>query len=126
LPVSIGYTTIKVFSGLQEEMMGKFRGTGHIPGAPGAWEVELEADWEKKEFIVHIPESGAKVTEFPGLMVQTIGTDEAVFRTRGIPTLQIHWWHVIKAPENNLWAMVLALPDESGTWRYCNLKLLRL
>jgi hypothetical protein len=103
--------------------MNKYSGIGHILGTPGHWDIELEVDWTKKEFIVHLPRSGAKITEFPGLLVQTIGTDEAVFRTRGISPLQIHWWHVIKAPQGNLWAMVLALPDEKGTWLFCSLPL---
>jgi len=43
--------------------MDKYRGTGHIPGAPESWDVELEADWSKKEFIVHLPKPAAKITE---------------------------------------------------------------
>ena len=65
--------------------MATFYGSGHLPGAPKVWDVELDADWEKKEFTVRIPAARAKLTEWPGLIVQTIGNEEAVFRTRGIP-----------------------------------------
>jgi len=100
-----------------------FRGSGHLPGAPKVWDVELDADWEKKEFVVRIPASGAKFTEWPGLMVQTIGDEEAVFRTRGIPPLQIHWWHVVKNSTGDLWVMVLVPPNEQGIWLNCGLRL---
>jgi hypothetical protein len=103
--------------------MATYKGSGHLPGAPAIWNVELEADWDKKEFIVHIPESGAPVTEFPGLMVQTIEDKEAVFRTRGIPPLQIHWWHIIMRRDGSLWGLVLSLPDDDGVWSQCGLLL---
>jgi hypothetical protein len=64
--------------------METFRGSGHLPGAPKAWDVELYADWKKKEFTVRIPAARANLTEWPGLMVQTIDDKEAVFRTRGM------------------------------------------
>ena len=101
--------------------MEKFFGTGHIPGAPKIWDVNLTADWEKKQFLVDIPDTGAKVSEWPGLMVQTIDSEEAVFRTRGIPPLQIHWWHVVKNSNGDVWVMVLALPNEKGIWLECGL-----
>src|SRR4030042_223153 len=103
--------------------METFRGSGHIPGAPKGWDVELDADWEKKEFVVRIPEARARLTEWPGLMVQTIGEEEAVFRTRGIPPLQIHWWHVVRSSGGDLWGMVLAPPNEEGLWLNCALRL---
>ena len=103
--------------------METFRGSGHLPGAPKVWDVELDADWEQKEFVVRIPASGAKFTEWPGLMVQTIGDEEAVFRTRGIPPLQIHWWHVVKNSTGDLWVMVLVPPNKEGIWLNCGLRL---
>jgi hypothetical protein len=80
------------------------------------WNVELDADWEKKEFSVRIPAARATLTEWPGLMVQTIDAEEAVFRTRGIPPLQIHWWHVVKDKTGDLW-------NEEGIWLNCGLRL---
>jgi hypothetical protein len=100
-----------------------FRGSGHLPGAPTIWEIELDSDWEKKEFTVRIPAARAKLTEWPGLMAQTIGGKEAVFRTNGIPPLQIHWWHIVKNSAGGLWAMVLVPPNEEGTWLNCGLRL---
>jgi len=100
-----------------------FHGSGHLPGAPKVWDIELDADWEKKEFTVRIPAARANLTEWPGLMVQTIGAEEAVFRTRGIPPLQIHWWHVVRNRAGGLWAMVLVPPNEEGTWLNCGLRL---
>ena len=103
--------------------METFRGSGHLPGATKVWDLELDADWEKREFVVRIPKSGAKLTEWPGLMVQIIGDGEAVFRTRGIPPLQIHWWHVVRNPSGGLWVMVLVPPNEEGVWLNCGLRL---
>ena len=103
--------------------METFRGSGHLPGAPQVWDIELDADWEKKEFTVRIPAARAKLTEWPGLMAQTIGGEESVFRTHGIPPLQIHWWHVVKNSTGGLWAMVLVPPNEEGIWLNCGLRL---
>ena len=103
--------------------MAKYKGSGHLPGAPEVWDIELEADWDKKEFIVHIPETDAPVTDFPGLMVETIDDKEAVFRTRGIPPLLVHWWHLVTRHDGSLWGLVLSLPDEDGVWLQCALKL---
>ncbi len=103
--------------------MEKFHGSGHIPGAPKIWNIDLNADWEKKEFSVHIPDAEQKITEWPGLMVQTIGNEEAIFRTRGIPPLQIHWWHVVKNASGDVWVMVLTLPNDEGVWLDCGLLL---
>jgi hypothetical protein len=103
--------------------MEVFRGTGHLPGASEVWDVELSAEWENKEFVVRIPATGSKFTEWPGLMAQTIGNDEAIFRTRGIPPLEIHWWHVVRSASGDLWAMVIALPSEEGIWLNCGLRL---
>jgi hypothetical protein len=100
-----------------------FHGSGHLPGAPKVLDVDLDADWEKKEFTVRIPAARANLTEWPGLMVQTIDDKEAVFRTRGIPPLQIHWWHVVKNSTGGLWAMVLVPPNEEGIWLNCGLRL---
>jgi hypothetical protein len=103
--------------------MERFRGAGHLPGAPAIWDIDLDADWEKKEFVVHIPATGAKVSEWPGLLVQTIDDKEAVFRTRGIPPIQVHWWHIAKNESGGLWAMVIAPPNDEGVWLDCGLKL---
>jgi len=103
--------------------METFRGSGHLPGALKVWDVELDADWQKKEFTVHIPAARAKLTDWPGLMVQTVGDEEAIFRTRGIPPLQIHWWHVVRNTAGGLWAMVLVPASEEGIWLNCGLRL---
>jgi hypothetical protein len=103
--------------------METFRGSGHLPGAPKVWEIELDTDWDKKEFTVRIPAARAQLTEWPGLMVQTIGSEEAVFRTHGIPPLQVHWWHVVKNPTGVLWVMVLVPAHDEGIWLNCGLRL---
>jgi len=107
----------------KDREMETFHGSGHLPGALRVWDIDLDADWKKKEFTVHIPAARANLTDWPGLMVQTIGDKEAVFRTRGIPPLEIHWWHVVKNSDGGLWAMVLVPPNDQGVWLNCGLRL---
>jgi hypothetical protein len=106
--------------------METFRGKGHLPGGSGVWEIELDGDFKRKEFSVRIPQAGSAAKEWPGLMVQTIAEEEAVFRTRGIPKLSSHWWHVIRGGDRELRVMVLALPDEGGTWPTCTMNLIKI
>jgi len=40
-----------------------------------------------------------------------------------MPPLFTHWWHVVRGGDDNLWGIVLGLPDVSGTWRTCMLSM---
>ena len=97
-----------------------FRGKAHLPGADKEWNIELEIDWGHKEANVHIDEAPSGISDWPGLAVQTFGpVDEVVFRTKGIPKLFTHWWHFVRSEGNDLWGIVLGLPDAEGKWRTC-------
>ncbi len=99
--------------------MATFRGKAHLPGADKEWDLELEIDWDKKEVNVHIDEALVGIADWPGLVVQTFGSEEIVFRTKGIPSLFTHWWHFVRSGSGDLWGIVLGLPDVEGIWRTC-------
>lgn len=106
--------------------METYYGEGHIPGTPKQGRVELNIDWTSSEVEVHLPEAPGGVTEWPGLLTKTFGRDEAVFRTKGIPALSTHWWHIVRCSDNNIWVIVLGLPDTEGIWPTCSFSLKRL
>ncbi|MFH1087580.1 MAG: hypothetical protein V1737_03225 [Chloroflexota bacterium] len=110
----------------EDKRMETYRGSGHLPGTPKTLTVELDVDWAGKEAEVRIPGLAEGVTQWPGLMVQTIGKDEAVFRTKGIPPLGTHWWHAARNSGGDLATMVLALPGADGMWGSCTLLLKRI
>ncbi|MFC1988174.1 hypothetical protein ACFLVH_06550 [Chloroflexota bacterium] len=100
--------------------METFRGKAHLPGADKEWNLELEIGWEDNEVSVHIDEAPGNISDWPGLAVQTFGpANEIVFRTKGIPRLFTHWWHFVHGSSNELWGIVLGLPDVEGKWRTC-------
>ena len=103
--------------------MDTFYGTGHMPGASKAWPMKLDVDWIKKEIEVRLEDPAEATRSWPGLLVQTFGTDEAAFRTKGIPPLGTHWWHVVRYSKTNLWVMVLGLPSVEGVWPNCSFGL---
>ncbi len=104
-----------------------FRGKTHLPGATEEWEIELEIDWENKEVNVHINGAPGGISDWPGLAVQTFGpVDEISFRTKGIPQLFTHWWHLVRSGSDDLWGIVLGAPDVEGTWRTCPLPLKKM
>ncbi|OGO05155.1 MAG: hypothetical protein A2Y91_03745 [Chloroflexi bacterium RBG_13_54_8] len=103
--------------------MDTFYGTGRIPGAAKAWPVELDIDWAKKEIEVRLQQPTEATKSWPGLLVQAFGADEAAFRTKGIPPLGTHWWHIVRYTKANLWVMVLGLPDIEGVWPTCSFGL---
>jgi hypothetical protein len=106
--------------------METYYGEGHIPGAPKPGRIELNIDWANKEVEVHLPEAQGGVTEWPGLLLQTFGRDEAVFRTKGIPKLSTHWWHTVRYSDDHIFVMVLGLPNSEGIWPTCSFSLKRL
>jgi hypothetical protein len=106
--------------------MERFRGRAHVPGVDKNWNLEVELDWDKQEAIVHIPEALGVIKTWPGLVVQTFGTYELVFKTKGIPPLFTHWWHIVRANPDELWGIVVGLPDKSGKWTTCPLSLIRI
>ena len=106
--------------------MDTFYGSGHIPGYTKPGRVELDVDWDRKEIEVRLPQTKGAITGWPGLLVQTFGKDEALFRTKGIPPLDIHWWHIVRYSKENLWVMVLGLPNTEGVWPTCSFGLKKL
>lgn len=102
--------------------METFQGRAHIPGAAKEWNIELEMDWEKKEISVHIGEAPGVLKTWPGLVVQTFGAYELAFKTKGIPPLLTHWWHIVRA-DNDLWGLIVGLPDKAGKWTTCSVAL---
>ena len=101
--------------------MEKFRGIAHLPGDNKESHIELEIDWLGKETYISIDEAPGGIKEWPGLMVQTIGIEEAIFRTKGIPPLFTHWWHLARNADDNLWGLIIATPDVKGNWQTCPL-----
>ena len=104
--------------------METFRGKAYLPGADKEWNLELEIDWAAKEVSLHIDEAPGGMTDWPGLAVQTFGPmDEIAFRTKGIPPVFTHWWHLVRGSGDNLWGIALGLPDVEGAWRTCMMSL---
>ena len=104
--------------------MDTYKGKAHLPGADKEWDILLEIDWENKEVNVHIEEAAEGINNWPGLVVQTFGpVDEVVFRTKGIPAIFTHWWHLVRSGSGDLWGIVMGLPDAEGVWRTCPLVL---
>jgi hypothetical protein len=107
--------------------MEKFRGEAHLPGGDVPWHIEVEIDWETKEVNVTIDEAPTGISDWPGLAVQTFGpTEEIVFRTKGIPSLFTHWWHLYRNGSDDLDGIVLATPDRQGVWNTCPVTLTRV
>lgn len=104
--------------------METFRGRAHLPGAAKEWNLEVEIDWADKEVNVHIDEAPGGLSDWPGLAVQAFGPlDEIVFRTKGIPQAFTHWWHFVRGGGDDLWGIVLGLPDIDGRWKTCPVML---
>jgi len=97
----------------------KFRGQAHLPGADHLSDISLEIDWLGKQVNISLSRSEDGFAEWPGLLVQTIGAEEAVFRTRGIPPRFTHWWHVPRSGADDLLGLVIATPDARGNWETC-------
>ena len=106
--------------------METFRGRAHLPGAEKEWSIQLEIDWSSKEINVHIDEAPGNISDWPGLAVQTFGPlDEIVFRTKGIPSLFTHWWHFVRGGSDDLWGIILGVPDAEGRWTTCPISLVK-
>ena len=102
--------------------MERFEGKAHMPCADGEWTIDLEIDWGEKDVTVRIPDAPSGLKEWPGLMVQTFGPiEEIAFRTRGIPPLFTHWWHLARGGHDELTGIILTPPDAGGAWRTCPL-----
>ncbi len=106
--------------------MERFHGRAHVPGVDKEWNIELEMDWDKQETSVHIPEAPGVIKTWPGLVVQTFGTYELVFKTKGIPPLLTHWWHIVRAGNDDLWGLIIGLPDKAGKWTTCSVALKKI
>ncbi len=103
--------------------MERFTGRAHIPGATKDWNIELELDWNKQEVGVNLPEAPGVIKTWTGLAVQTFGTYELAFKTKGIPPLLTHWWHIVRAGDDDLWGLVVGLPDKTGKWTTCSVAM---
>ncbi len=62
--------------------METFSGKIHMPGDSQERNIELEIDWLDREVNIRFAEPPGPLADWPGLMVQTIGVEEAVFRTK--------------------------------------------
>ena len=103
--------------------MEVFKGTIHLPGDDKERKLTLYIDWLGKEVYVRFDEAIDGIKDWPGLIVQTIGIKEAVFRTKGIPPLFTHWWHLARGAEDSLWGLIISTPDLSGSWKTCTISL---
>ena len=103
--------------------MESFRGRTRLPGVDREWGIELSVDWDEKEIYVHINEAPGGVKTWPGLVPQTFGNYEMAFRTKGIPPKLTHWWHFVKSGDEDLWGLVVGLPNVGGEWTTCLTRL---
>lgn len=103
--------------------METFQGEVHLPGAAHSSVIILEIDWLGKQANVRMSKPEGGFSEWPGLLVQTVGVEETVFRTRGIPPRFTHWWHFARSGTDDLWGLIIAAPDVHGDWQTCPLAL---
>jgi hypothetical protein len=106
--------------------MDTFQGRAHIPGTDTEWIIVLEMDWKTKMVELHTEGQPGHISSWPGLVIQTFGDYEIAFKTKGIPPLMTHWWHFVRPDNDNLWGMILGVPDKSGRWAYCSVNLARV
>jgi hypothetical protein len=104
----------------KEPDMEIFRGQVHLPGDSRERDVELSIDWAGREASVNLKQASGGFADWPGLLVQTLGIEEITFRTKGIPPLFTHWWHLMRNTSGDLWGLVVATPDVNGQWRTCS------
>lgn len=103
--------------------MDTFFGTLHLPGADRPWNVEVSIDWREKEVFLKIPDAPSNIKEWTGVMVQTLGDQEAVFRTKGLPGAVAHWWHLFRNLHGEVFGLIISLPDPKGIWTQCSFTL---
>lgn len=106
--------------------MNTFQGRAHMPGVDKEWLLVLELDWNGGQVYVHVEGAPGHVSSWPGLVVQTFGDVEIAFKTKGIPPLLTHWWHLVKPDPDTLWGIIIGLPDKQGNWTTCPIKLARV
>jgi hypothetical protein len=100
-----------------------FKGRAHMPGVENEWIFLLSLDWKAREAEVQLEGLPGHINTWQGLQVQTFGDYEIAFKTKGIPPVLTHWWHLVRAGENNLTGLIIGLPDNSGTWTTCPIGL---
>jgi hypothetical protein len=103
--------------------METFTGRAHLPGADKEWGLQLDIDWNKREISVHIDGVPGQVKTWPGLIPEAFGDYEVAFRTKGIPPVLTHWWHLVRRNGGDLWGMVIGLPNVGGEWTTCMVSL---
>jgi hypothetical protein len=106
--------------------METFKGRAHVPGVDQEWLFVLEMNWEGKEVNLHVEGAPGHITSWQGLQVQTFGTYEIAFKTKGIPPLLTHWWHLVRPDNDNLIGLIVGLPDKHGTWTTCPINLTKV
>ena len=105
--------------------MELFRGKAHVPGIDMEWTILLELDWKGKQCSVHAEGIAGHITTWPGLVVQTFDVYEIAFKTKGIAPLCTHWWHLVRE-KDNLWGVIVGLPDAKGIWSTCSINLVKV
>lgn len=105
--------------------MDTYYGKIHLPGVKEEWIVSLDIDVEQKLAIVNFEGQAGHISTWQGLEFNIYGDYEIVFKTKGIPPLITHWWHFVKPDINNLWGIVVGLPDKTGQWTTCQVELKR-
>jgi hypothetical protein len=103
--------------------METFRGRAHLPGGDKEWGIDIDIDWDEKEIYVHIDGAPGGVKTWTGLVPQAFGNYEVAFRTKGIPTVLTHWWHLVRRNGGDMWGIVIGLPNVSGEWTTCLVSL---
>lgn len=106
--------------------MEKFLGRAHLPGSDKEWDITLDVDWDEKEIYVHIDGISEGIKTWTGLVPQAFGNYEVAFRTKGIPPLLTHWWHLVRMNGEALWGLVVGLPNVGGEWATCIISLKKL
>ncbi len=103
--------------------MENFKARLHLPGDDRERDVGLSVDWEDKEVGIKLEQASGGFSDWPGLLVHTFGYEEIVFRTKGIPPLFNHWWHLMRNAAGDLWGLVVTTPNAAGHWHTCSVCL---
>jgi hypothetical protein len=103
--------------------METYQGRAHMPGAEDEWIFALELDWVKKEVNLQIEGVKGHINTWQGLQVQTFGDYEIAFKTKGIPPLLTHWWHLVRPDKETLFGLIVGVPGATGAWTTCPVDL---
>ncbi len=96
-----------------------------MPGVENELIFVLELNWDSREIELQIEGLAGHLNAWQGLNVQAFGDYELAFKTKGIPPLLTHWWHIVRADKDNLTGLIVGLPDKKGAWTTCPVALTR-